>query len=148
MNLVLGNGIKKISQSLSAEVATLRRALLVDALELKLLGGKPPRHCKVSFIDGGNSRIVGGRLEFTLTQAGWLSHFVYDSSAFLYKPNIRAKKFTIYKVTLTVILSQQISKILMILFLSFFQFLDQINLLLLLDYNPYKAQLNGAARYL
>ena len=148
MNLVLGNGIKKISQSLSAEVATLRRALLVDALELKLLGGKPPRHCKVSFIDGGNSRIVGGGLEFTLTQAGWLSRFVYDSLAFLYKPNIRAKKFTIYNVTLTVILSQQFSKILMILFLSFFQFLDQINLLLLLDHNPYKAQLNCAARYL
>ena len=34
------------------ELATLRRSLLVDALGLKLLGGKPPHHGKVSFIEG------------------------------------------------------------------------------------------------
>ena len=53
MKQVPGIGIKKVCYSLSVEVATLRRALLVDALGLKLLGGKPPHHGKVSFNRGG-----------------------------------------------------------------------------------------------
>ena len=77
MNQVLGISIKKICLSLLNVIASLRRALLVDALGETSWLDKPPRHVNVGFIEGDDQGIKVFRKFCLWTTIGMLYPKIY-----------------------------------------------------------------------
>ena len=97
-------------------------------------------------IDLGNSlKITFGWLELLFMYTGWLSGFLYGSKVLLHKSKVMPKKFIKCKLTLMVTLSPASVNTLM-MFSLLFQFLEMINLSILLGYHLYITQLSGAQK--